>query len=233
MKKKVLVIVLLAMMLTVNACGEGDARETSLDSSPVEETENVKDKVDVEKSEDENLLGVYTGTGDICEIPMGTYFENAQKNYCKIKVPADYWSGSIYKDADMGQNIFEMSSGTELLSDALDNGLLEQGNSVQSLLINNPELDSECTTVTFTVYTPQECNFEELKTVFENVVEMKNTENQAFYYVDKSDYSMTDLILYYAVNENITLEVQYEGPLADELGLDQIAQNLYDIIEVI
>ena len=40
-------------------------------------------------------------------------------------------------------------------------------------------------------------------------------------------------VLYYAVNENITLEVQYEGPLAKTLGLDQVAKNLYDIIEVI
>ena len=233
MKKKILVIGLLAMMITVNACGENKTDKVFHETSDAEVEKEIKNENDEKISKDKNLLGVYTGEGDICEVPLGTYFKNTQKDFCKVKVPSNYWSGAIYKDENMGQNTFEMSSGADLVSDALDDGLLEQGNSVQYLLINNPELDSECTTVIFTIYTPEECNFADVKNLFENVVELKNTENQAFNYVDESDYSVTDLILYYAVNENITLEVQYEGPLAKTLGLDQVAKNLYDIIEVI
>lgn len=235
MKNRIVIIMLvIAMSLSMMACGSKKENENKNVESTTNETvekEEETPKKDVGKSE--ALAGVYPAADELVEIPLGIYYKGAQTDFCKIQAPLNYWSGAIYYDEQMEDHGSELSDGAVLLSNALDAGLLEADYSIQNFMLSNPHLAEIPTNIMCTIGTTEQhgYGYDEIKEAYENGIELKNKDNRAFYYVD--EYTDTDLVLIYEINSEAMLQVQYTGPLAEELGLDQIAENLYNIVEVI
>ena len=53
------------------------------------------------------------------------------------------------------------------------------------------------------------------------------------YYVDNREHIKDDLRVVYNIKEDYYLLVTYRGPLAEKLGIDQLAQNICNLITVI
>ena len=99
--------------------------------------------------------------------------------------------------------------------------------------MTNPHLAEQPSDIECTIFTTesQGYTYDEVRAGYTDGIDLKNTENRAFYYVD--EYADTDFALVYEINSEAMVKVQYTGPLAEELGLEQVAENLYNIIEVI
>lgn len=236
MKKGILTIMLvIAMALSVMACGgkkdNENQSEESVTSEMVENEEEETPKTDIDKSE--ALAGVYPSADKLVKIPLGIFCKGAQTDFCRIQAPLNYWGGAIYFDDQMEDHISEIAEGANLLSDSLDNGLLEAGYSIQNMILTNPHLVELPTNIVYTMFTAEfhGYTYDDVRTAYTNGIDLENVENRAFYYV--SENTDTDLVLIYEISSEAMLQVQYTGPLVDELGLDQIAENLYNIIEVI
>lgn len=223
MKKTIYGLLLCAVMLTVSACGTDEAgqqesvhSETGQDVAGEEETY----PSDIE----DGLLGVYEGATEYVEVPMGRYFDGVQKEFCKIKMPLEYlMSGSYTED---GEN-----------SVANQNA---QGIPVKNYDFSNEEIVNKWivimstggTTMNFYIVPTTERTMDDEKAYAGEYQEIADSQHEVIYFADSTEYSTTDLSMSYELNEDMLLYVTYEGPLAEKLGLDQLAQNIYDLIEV-
>lgn len=236
MKNKIVTMMLvIAMSLCMMACGGKKDDESSsvghVTSEAVDKSEDDVPKEETGKSE--ALAGVYPAADELIEIPLGIFYKGTQTDFCKIQAPINYLGGVIYFDDQMEDHISELSDGADVLSDSIDAGLLEEDYSIQDLMVSNAHLVEEPSKIVYTIGTSEQYGYgyDEVRAAYSNATDLKNAENRAFYYVD--EYTDTDLVLIYEINSEALLQVQYTGPLADELGLEQIAENLYNIIEVI
>ena len=229
MKKKLLAVLLMAAFV-MTACGGKDTESKPSDmGNNVEETQEQVQQETITKSK--ALAGVYPEGDELAEIPMGTFSDEGQTDYCTVGIPLNYIGGAV-SDFSLTENTsFEMFSGGDRVEFAIEEGLLETGNSISYVVISNKA--SENTEIYFNLMSAEEATYENVKNMSIDYTEMGTDENPALYYVDESEYAFGDMRLVYSVNPDIMLVIDYAGPLYDELGIDTLAENLYNIIEVI
>lgn len=231
MKKKLLAI-LLMVMLVLTACGGKE--ETPASDNPVAETPVAEEQEKEETGKKtEALAGIYPEADELVEVPMGTYGADTMKDYCTVMIPANYFGGAVADLSAAEQYGFDMMDGDDLLTDAIANGLLEEENRISSITITNTNLTGDNTTIHYLLYYKDMLEYEGFKNAYPECKEIGTIEHPAVYNADESDYPMGDMIFCYAVNPDITLVIYYEGPLYDEIGLDAIAESLYDTISAI
>lgn len=189
--------------------------------------------------EDENeidaLAGIFPNGSELVELNLGTYYNEKQADYCKIKLPENYYGWAIYLAADNSNQNFEMAT-SHFLSDSISNGILEQEEAIQQFHYSNSQLIDENTTTTdiyATIFNPEQITYEGMKSQMSGAIDIKEIGDVAFYSKGDKKYTDIDVTMYYKLTEDLTLEISYKGPLADEIGVDKIANKLYDLIEVI
>lgn len=89
------------------------------------------------------------------------------------------------------------------------------------------------TEISYDIIPTSQRNLEDEKVYAGEYKELNHNGHNAIYFVDNHENATADVCVSYEVNEDILLYITYEGPVADEIGIDQLARNIYDLIEVI
>lgn len=236
MKKRWIgVAVIVSLAFSIPGCGGKE--KGNLSPIETEGEENVTDtaantKTEVqEKNSDEALNGVYLNGGSIAEIKMGICYEGVQTNFCTVKMPTEYIFGAVYTD-ESGQELSISGTGSNTLQKAIDEGSIAEAVNAFSY-VNLVSFAEDSSSLSFCITTPDLKTMDELKAYAPGGVEFGTDEHPAYYYVDPDEYAGTDLSVGYQINDSILLSMTYQGPLAEKLGLEQLAQNMYDLVEVI
>ena len=234
MKRKIYALLICSMLLAVTACGKKENVENVVEQG-VEQTEEYETVQEDESSSNEDgvLLGVYEGATGYVSVPMGTYFDGEQKNFCKIKMPLEYLFTACYTEDGDENNISKnddlvgkmVTPTLDMVSDKLD----EQTKASCWVLM----MSTGGTTVNYYIIPSTTRNLEDEKAYAGEYKELNHNGRNAIYFVDSNEYVTADVCVSYEVNEDILLYITYEGPAADEIGIDQLAENIYDLVEVI
>ena len=224
---------MLSMLLGVTACGN----QTNSDKDGVVKTE----QSDSKKEFSITLEKVFPGVDEMVTLPLGTTFKKKQVNCCSIKIPENYLINAGYYDGVLVNSIFEMAAGDKTVKDSIDAGLLNQKKDIRYFQVSNSNLvakdkskdkDSlkETTILTGVLYSSEELSYDMVKGQSDGYKELED--NGAFYYQVKDKTVSTDLTLCYPISENILLLLDYEGPVSREKEMEEVAKELYDLIEV-
>lgn len=230
MKKNVAGLVLIGVMLVLAGCGKKEVQPSENSTEVQEEAEVREETEEQESSQSGNVLcGVYPDAEEVVDIPMGTFYDGKQEVMCNIKMPVNYLIGAGYTEDGINGHILEEASGGIELKTALDIGLKEQ-----EYAIFDVNLDSyDGTKLNFNIISVEKGSMEDMKEYAASYQEIGTADHPAINFEDPDEFSSADVNVYYTVNENFMLWISYEGPLADEIGKEQLAQNLYDLVEVI
>lgn len=232
MKGKKIAVVMLSLAVSITGCGHKE-QESTASGAVIEKTDDVvneETKVEKEISE-EGLGGVYLNGGTIAEIKMGTCYEGVQTDFCTIKMPTEYMFGAIYTD-ESGQTHSIADTGSITLQEALEKGSVnEEDNAISAVYLYSFAEDKS--SLSFYIDTTDYITMDDLKRNTPNGVEFGTDEHPAYCYINPDVYVDADLCIGYQVNDSILLSITYQGILVDELGLEQLAQNIYDLVEVI
>lgn len=223
MKKKFLVILMAVLMIVGVGCGKKN--ETALQEN-IGSTQNTQEETPVSKTE---AGGVYPGGEKLESIPMGYFCDEKQQIMCNIQIPDNYIFGALYTPDGITDIVIDGVTGETDLKSALENGLREQPNAISII----HAASSDGTVVELRVIPKAETSLEDVKEYAASYQELGTEQHPAVNYEDPSEYITSDVNLFYTLNESFMLLIRYEGPLADKVGNDQLAQNLYDLIEVI
>lgn len=226
MKKTIYGLLLCAVMLTVSACGTDEAGTQK--SAHSETGEDVAGEEETHPSDiEDGLLGVYEGATEYVEVPMGIFFDGEQREFCNVKLPKEYIIEVTYTEDGESETTNNKVSGVRVET-AVEFGLLEQEMASKWILIGS----SGGTTVNFYIIPTSQKTLDDERTYAGDYKELSGVEYETVYCVDPHEYATSDLRMCCQINEDILVAVTYEGPLAEKLGLDQLAQNIYDLIEV-
>ena len=223
MKRKYLLLCMVVLMCT--ACGKSDIQESASGNvSSQVETEGTQEKVEQNKESD-YLLGVYSNATDYIDFPMGTFYNGKQTEFCTVKLAKEHIINASYYESEEDSIINEKIDGINVGNiDLSSNYVANQG-----IVVQNGAGD----TLWFSVFTSKQRTMEDRKDYAREFKEISNSGHYAIYFKDPAEYSAADLCLSYQINEDVILYVKYNGPAAEDLGLDQLAQNIYNLIEVI
>lgn len=187
-----------------------------------------EEEVETENIQGEVLAGVYSNGYELVEVPMGMYFEGEQKVFCKVKMPVNYRFYADYTTEEGDEKTIGEASGGNSLALCIERGLWKEPYAISSVLLG---LGSE--SLRFFTISTEQGTMEDIKAIFPDAVEIGTQEHPGIYYVDSDEASTADINVEVYLNENFHLIMRYEGPLAEELGLDQLARNIYDLVTVV
>lgn len=228
MKKRMSLIVMCAALLVLTACGKEKTAGSNDAGKQTESAADAGQEKESAVSKDGILLGVYEGATECIPVPMGAYYEGEQKNFCRIDMPIEYLISASYSEDGLTEILNTDIYGIKVETLKTKN-IEEQDVANQWILINSVG----GTEMHFVVLPTSIRTMDDVKEQVDDYKELNNAGYNAIYYVDQNQYATADLNMYYQLNENWLLAISYEGPVADEIGLDQLAQNLYDLVEVI
>lgn len=232
MRRKVYAAMLAALMLGVAACGK-EADTPNQAGTGTENTDDAqKETPDAKPEKSDVLAGIYPEGDELEELVLGTRVNGEQTEFCKVKVPSNYWIGAGYLNEEGYDNSFEMANGDDEVGKAISEGLLSGTDKIYTFTVNNAILDSDTTYLTCAVYSSEEWNYEKLKEDTKDYKIIGSGETEAFYYEDHREAAISDMLMCYKLGDKGILQIGYIGPVSDELGLDQLAQSIYDLITV-
>lgn len=231
MKKKTVGMLLIGVMLVLAGCGKKEVQPAE-NSTEVQEDAEVPEETEEKESTQSGkaLYGVYPDVEEVEDIPMGFFIDGKQEKLCSIPMPIDYSIAARYTPDGLTDETLEEAPGDTDLKLALERGLKEQEYAIYNVYLGG----SDGTYLDFRVYSVKNgSSMEEKKERAKNYQELGTEQHPAISYEVEDEYDTADIDLYYMLNENFMLWIRYEGPLADEIGKEQLAQNLYDLVEVI
>ena len=239
MKKKVVGMLLCCVLVvSLAGCGKGqeNAETKGEETTEVGETEQETTAVDDKTTSSSDALGgVYVDGDELTSIPMGTCIDGEQVDLINVEMPLNYIFGAGYIDADGESANFDYAHGNSILSTALESNFQSEPYAIRSA--DAVGMGNSDTTIYYTVVSNE--TFEDVKNIVKSCTDYVNyTEstlngNDYIYYVDEGQYSQSDLALAYNINDDTYLAVVYKGPLAEKLGIDQLAENICNLITVI
>lgn len=229
MKRKWYAIMLaLVLMFSVTACGK--PTETQTPEQGTQGTENVDSSEKNEKPENSDILGgVYSGGDTLVEIPLGSTTNGEATDIFTVKVPENYWCGAFYYDAKGEEHTADMANGNDEVKKAIENGLLTLDGKIHNLALYSIDGSSTEILYIFSPYTEEE-NYEVWKNSTEDYKVIESDKHEAFYYeIQDGEY----VVLIYDLGEKGVIQANFNSKLKDKIGVDQLAQNIYDLITVI
>lgn len=229
MKKRMYAgLLALVLMFSVTACGK--PAENSDPEQGTQGTENVDSSEKNETPENSDILGgVYSGGDTLVEIPFGSTINGEATDIFTVKVPENYWCGAFYNDAEGKEHTADMANGNDEVKKAIENGLLTLDGKIHNLALYSTDGSSTDILYDFSPYTEEE-NYEVWKNSSKDYKVIENDKHEAFYYESQDgEY----VVLIYDLGEIGIIQANLHGKLIDKIGVDQIAQSLYDLITVI
>lgn len=231
MKRKVYAAMLLALMLGVSACGKETPAADQGEKGTVSAEDETKEPAGAKPEKSEVLANIYPEGDRLEELVMGTWVNGEQTDFCRIQVPSNYWIGAGYLDEERYGHSFEMADGDDKVGEALSNGLLSETGKMYDFFVNNRGFAEEATILSCNVYSSEEHTYEEIKELYPQYTEFVDGENPALYFQDSAPGS-GDLCVCRVIGDKGILLITYEGPVSEELGIDKLAQSIYDLITV-
>ena len=168
---------------------------------------------------------VYPGGGELEDIPMGTFHNGKQKVLCSIKMPKNYRFRAGYTPDGLTNVMIEETAGGGTLESALERGLTEQPCAVCRVRLKE---SGGGTDIEFAVISAANWTMENLKGYAPDAAELGNSRNPAVYYTDAAA-----LHLYYCLSPEHALLVHYLGKPLEQTEWEQLAENLYGLIEAV
>lgn len=239
MKRSKYFVIALAALVCMNGCGKKDNVDTNTEESTVlsvvesnaetsvaeqnETTENKKS--DTEKIEEE--LSIYPGCTEIAEIPMGITSE-----VVTIKMPLNYVIAGNYLDENGTSVILDgLDSATTTVQDGINAGSFYQDNKMVYATWTSAEFEG--TTISAEVYGENMAiTFDDVKTYYPDGKEFGTSDIPAWLYHQDNELENIDFSVCMQISPEIILNLDYTGPLDDEIGEEAAAQQLYDLVTV-
>ena len=239
MKRSKYFVIALAALVCMNGCGKKDNVDTNTEESTVlsvvesnaetsvaeqnETTENKKS--DTEKIEEE--LSIYPGCTEIAEIPMGITSE-----VVTIKMPLNYVIAGNYLDENGTSVILDgLDSATTTVQDGINAGSFYQDNKMVYATWTSAEFEG--TTISAEVYGENMAiTFDDVKTYYPDGKEFGTSDIPAWLYHQDNELENIDISVCMQISPEIILNLDYTGPLDDEIGEEAAAQQLYDLVTV-
>lgn len=230
MKKKTARMLLIGVMLVFAGCGKKEARPSGSGTEIQKDAEVLEETEEKESTQSGKVLyGVYPDVEEVEEIPMGFFVEGKQEKLCSIPMPLNYIIAARYTPDGVTGETLEEAPGTSDLRLALDKGVKEQEYAIYNVRIGG----TDGTELYCSINTKESISLQDMKERAKNYKELGTEQHPAISYEIEDEYDTADAHLCYTLNEDFVLLISYEGPLADEIGKEQLAQNLYDLVEVI
>ena len=241
MKKKVVGMLLCCVLVvSLAGCGkkqesaETKGEETTEVGVTEEETTAVDDKT---TSSSDALGGVYPGADELVSLPMGACIDGEQVRLVNVEMPLNYVFGALYmSESGEGFESFSNASGGGTLAVALDNDFQNEPYEIADAAMYSPFKDGSRIDfqvsgilVGYDEYKENAQNNEQYSDFNEITVNGKDV----FYYVDNGSVVNDGLNVNCRIKDGIFIGATYDGPLMDELGIDQVAQNICNLITVI
>ena len=228
MKRKIYALLICSMLLAVTACGkkENEGNTVEQGSEQAEEKEPTQEVEQESSTKDGDiLLGVYEGATGYVSVPMGTYFDGVQKNFCKIKMPNEYILSAMYTENGKDSTTNDDISGFTVETAGTEFDKQEMASCWIYLM------SAGGTKMSFSIVPASTRTLEGDMEYAGDYKEISKNGKRAIYFVDSG--ATSDVCVSYELSKNALVYISYEGPVADEIGIDQLAENIYDLVEVI
>lgn len=182
------------------------------------------------RTDGEILGGVYLNGGNLAEIKMAAFHDGSIQETCTVRMPTDYMFAAVYTD-DTGQEAVVPKTGN-LLQEILDEGILDGlGNPCSYVRLQSREKDNS--SMSISVLSRNVKNMQDIKNYNSGGTDFGAAEHPAYYYTGPAEYAKMDLGVAYQINNDILLLMEYSGPLVEELGPEQLAQNMYGLVNAL
>lgn len=236
MKKKMYLALMAAMAISVAGCGK-KTEDTAVDTTPEPtqeaevtqeaETETANDTQEETTGETTSGddTGVYPSATGLTEVNMGV-----TEDICTFKVPVNYvLAGGYYDENSEEQPIEGLNSATTTVEEAMAAGSFSTGNHLAAFTMTS--LDADETMITATMYTPAIMTWDDFKSYYTDAKEIGDASVPGLVYHVEA-ISGQSLAVAIKVADDVTLQIVYEGSLESEVGEDELAQRLYDLVTV-
>lgn len=248
MRNKAVIALIMCVVMCSMGCGKRNPEKVIVDEKITNEQNSEKEQIQDETMQDKAnvlegdiLAGVYMNGGKLTDVKLGFCIDGEKKEFCSIKMPTKYIFGGIFHDIE-GNNletsntaedsVLRYMDGSNSLEDILEKGSLDGIEyPVSYALLTSFEEDKS--KVNFYLGTSDELSLESEKEYAPDGKELGTEEHPAYYYRFEDEYITEDLDVVYQINDDILLRMTYEGPLVDTIGIDKLAQNMYDLVTVL
>lgn len=236
MKNKVYAALIMAVILSVVGCGKKEevvsdvTGESYVQSSEIPsetETSEVSEaptEVEVETALDET--GLYPGSTGITSVSMGLY-----EDVCEVKVPLNYiLAGCYYDETGSWITIKGLNSATTTIEEAMADGAFEGEHSMGTFNMTN--VDAEPTTIDAMMYEKSVATLDDFKEMYPDGKEIGTSSLPGYVYHVEGLSGDPELTVGVQINADVMLQLMYDGPVVDEVGEDEAAQRIYDLVTV-
>lgn len=249
MRKGIIWVSVLLALLMMFGCGKDQGKkapetEQSTDekedtavhsaetASTSQETQESAGQTDSNESilTENNTSRVYPGADKLAQISMGAYSDGGQKALCRIKMPDNYYISSLSMDETGQANNEMLETNGRLLSDVVSDNSLKASPVLPATVI----LTSQGKVLNTFTYVIAQSSMFNVKTAKEFASDGEDISSgqghDAYIYNTSGTY---DLAMVYEINSDWTLLIGNSGELKEELSLEEIGQELYDLITLV
>lgn len=202
----------------------------------------------IQENKSDTLAGVYADATSLIDVKMGFTENNEKKELCSVKMPSNYFfEGDFYDEIGEKINDYDESNDTNkfIKGKAMGFYTLEEITEKTSLdkstcaisnvtLIQNNKKRGD----SYIHITVLPDDIEVFKADNKGKVTELGTSKHMAAYTTSKKYATSEsdtrgtLEFAYQINDKILLMMIYRGPSVKELGLEQLAKNMYELITV-
>lgn len=239
MKNKMYMVLLMAVMLCVAGCGKKDNAVPSVQSMAsssiiesnddiVMDEENIESEAGLEETEVSDETGVYPGSTGAAEIPMGITSE-----LVTIKMPLNYVITGCYLDENGTSIILDgLDSATTTVQDGIDAGSFYQDRKMAYATWTSAAFH-DGVTITAEIYDKNsDSTFEDVKTYYPDGKEFGTSDAPAWLYHQDNELEDVHFSVCMQISPDAFLNLKYTGPLDSEIGEEEAAQRIYDLVTI-
>lgn len=171
--------------------------------------------------------GVYPGSTGTAEVSMGI-----REAVCTVKLPLNYIiDGGYYDEENISRGLDGLGRATTTVADGVAAGSFSGGHPMAFYVVTS--LDADPTVINATMYdAATQGTIEDMKGYYPDGKVIGGDAVQGWLYHKENTGNDTDFAVAMQVSEDVLLEFTYEGPLDDEVGEDEAARRLYDLVTV-
>ena len=149
-----------------------------------------------------------------------------------IKMPLNYVIAGNYLDENGTSVILDgLDSATTTVQDGINAGSFYQDNKMVYATWTSAEFEG--TTISAEVYGENMAiTFDDVKTYYPDGKEFGTSDIPAWLYHQDNELENIDFSVCMQISPEIILNLDYTGPLDDEIGEEAAAQQLYDLVTV-
>lgn len=236
MKRKIYLAVMVAAAIGMAGCGK-KTDNTSAETTPepvqkvilkeetTPEPEKPTQQTQTEETTKGDDTGVYPSATGLIEVNMGV-----AEDICTFKVPVNYVLAGGYYDENSEEHIIQgLNSATTTVEEAMAAGSFSTGNHLAFFMMTS--LDADETMITADMYTPTIMSWDDFKSYYTEAKEIGDVSTPGLVYHVEA-ISGQSLAVAIKVTDDVVLQIIYEGSLESEIGEDELAQRLYNLVTV-